>query len=209
MVLDRAPDRYRLVFRFAACTGLRVSEIRALQWRHLELDGLDGPPKVMVRRQFYRGRIQPPKSRHGVRDVPLALDLADALRAARSRSKFAGATDLVFAGQGGLPFSDSNISSRVLKPLVSEAGAPWASWHTYRHTCASMLFAEGRNIKQVQRWLGHHSPDFTLRTYVHLLSDGVGEGLTLGAAPMPTGVAMDLAMFPAEGHVDRELVEAA
>jgi integrase len=30
--------------------------------------------------------------------------------------------------------------------------------HTLRHTCASRLFAAGRNAVQVQRWRGHHSP---------------------------------------------------
>jgi len=43
---------------------------------------------------------------------------------------------------------------------------------------ASRLFAEGRNPVQVQRWLGHHSPSFTIDTYVHLLDDDVGEPLT-------------------------------
>jgi hypothetical protein len=31
----------------------------------------------------------------------------------------------------------------------------------------------------VQRWLGHHSPSFTLDTYVHLLEDDLGEPLDL------------------------------
>lgn len=30
---------------------------------------------------------------------------------------------------------------------------------------------------QVQRWLGHHSPSFTLDTYVHLLDNDFGEPL--------------------------------
>jgi hypothetical protein len=34
-----------------------------------------------------------------------------------------------------------------------------------------MLFRHGANAKQVQVWLGHHSPAFTLATYVHLLPD--------------------------------------
>jgi len=29
----------------------------------------------------------------------------------------------------------------------------------------------GLNASQVQLWLGHHSPAFTLATYVHLLPD--------------------------------------
>jgi hypothetical protein len=38
---------------------------------------------------------------------------------------------------------------------------------------------------QVQRWLGHHSPSFTLDTYVHLLDGDLGEPL----APLTTNSA--------------------
>jgi hypothetical protein len=44
-----------------------------------------------------------------------------------------------------------------------------------------MLFEGGKNAKQVQTWLGHHSPSFTVDTYVHLLRDGPGEPLRLSA----------------------------
>ena len=30
-------------------------------------------------------------------------------------------------------------------PATEEAGVPWCGWHTLRHTCASVLFDEGRN----------------------------------------------------------------
>ena len=75
--------------------------------------------------------------------------------------------------------------SRYLKPAMEEVGAPWGGFHTLRHTCASILFANGRNIRQVQHWLGHHSPSFTLDTYVHLLDDGIGEGLDLPRTSTP------------------------
>ena len=42
-----------------------------------------------------------------------------------------------------------------------------------------MLFAQGRNVKQVQEWLGHATPTITLDTYVHLMDEGVGEALEL------------------------------
>ena len=57
----------------------------------------------------------------------------------------------------------------------------WARCHTFRHTVASRLFAEGRNAVQVQRWLGHHAASFTLDTYVHLLDGDLG--MPLEAAP--------------------------
>ena len=53
-----------------------------------------------------------------------------------------------------------------------------------RHTVASRLFAEGRNVVQVQRWLGHHSASFTLDTYVHLLENDLGEPLQARDEPV-------------------------
>ena len=57
-------------------------------------------------------------------------------------------------------------------------------FHAFRHACASMLFAKGRNVKQVQEWLGHANPSITLETYVHLMDEGVGEPLEL-ETPIP------------------------
>jgi integrase len=56
------------------------------------------------------------------------------------------------------------------------------SFHTFRHTCASLLFDAGRNIKQVQEWLGHADPGFTLSTYVHLMDEGVGDAAFMDTA---------------------------
>jgi integrase len=77
------PD-HRLMFRFLAATGLRWSELIALQWRHLRLGGSD--PHVRVRRALVRGRVEPPKSRYGKRQVPLEPELVSALRKHRSEA---------------------------------------------------------------------------------------------------------------------------
>jgi hypothetical protein len=63
----------------------------------------------------------------------------------------------------------------MLKPAVRRAGVPWAGFHTLRNTCPSMLFRSGWNAKQVQVVVGHHSPAFTLATYVHLIPDDLPE----------------------------------
>jgi hypothetical protein len=85
-----------------------------------------------------------------------------------------------------------------MKPAAEEACVPWVGFHTFRHTCASMLFAQGRNAVQVQRWLGHHSAAFTLATYVHLMDGDLGEPLSLSAsAPLrPASEASDDAPAP-------------
>ncbi len=57
----------------------------------------------------------------------------------------------------------------MVKPVMEEAGVPWAAFHTLRHTYASLQLACGVNVVQLSRALGHHSAAFTLDTYVHLL----------------------------------------
>jgi integrase len=78
---------------------------------------------------------------------------------------------LVFHSAVGTVIDSSKLMSRVLKPAGRRAGVPWVGFHTFRHTCATTLFRRGLNAKQVQVWLGHHSPAFTLATYVHFLDD--------------------------------------
>ncbi len=169
--------RYRLAFELLATTGLRWSEFAALRWRDLRLDGEQ--PHVQVRRAWVRGTYGPPKSRHGRRDVPLTWELADKLRDARRASEWPRDEDLAFASLRGTPLDHADLMRRVLRPAAGEAGAPWAGFHTFRHTCATLMFARGANAVQVQRRLGHHSPSFTLDTYVHLLPDDPGEPVDL------------------------------
>jgi len=66
---------------------------------------------------------------------------------------------------------------------------PWAGFHTLRHTCASGCSPRAGTV---QRWLGHADPGFTLRTYVHLLNDDLGEPLDLplmGVSGVPASLA--------------------
>jgi Phage integrase family len=59
----------------------------------------------------------------------------------------------------------------AVEPVL--VAAAWVHFHSLRHTCASMLFDGGKNIKQVAVWLGHTDPAFTLRTYVDLMDQGL------------------------------------
>jgi integrase len=164
-VLAVIHPRHRLMFELMAGTGLRISEVIALEWRHLALDG--SAPVVRVRRAIVRGTMGAPKTRHGKRDVALAHSLVLKLRAANSERR-AAPGDLVFPSERGTSLNPSNVRNRVLAPAVQEASAPWAAFHTFRHTFASMQVAQGCNIVQLSRALGHHSPSFTLSVYAHL-----------------------------------------
>ena len=94
--------------------------------------------------------------------------------------------ELLFTGPEGERVDRAWLWRRQLVPARDAAGIPWATFHTFRHTCASILFAEGRNPKQVQMWLGRSDPGFTLRAYGHLIDDGLGDADFLDAAKWAT-----------------------
>lgn len=121
-----------------------------------------------------RGGFNPPKSRHGRRDVPLDPALVSALRRWRAEPEWSGKQDLVFLSGRGTVLQYSNVLGRVVKPAMEEAGAPWAGFHSLRHTFASLHIERGTNIKQLSWLMGHHWPSFTLDTYVHPSDEGVG-----------------------------------
>ncbi len=180
MVLRIVPAKWRPLFQTLAATGIRWSEAAGLKWGDLKLDGSE--TSLRVRHAYVRDTFKPPKSKYGVRTIPIDMALARALREHRRRSKFSADADLVFPARNGAPLRQENVRRRVMAPAAGEAGVPWIGFHTFRHTCASLLFDSGRNAVQVQRILGHHSPAFTLSVYVHLLDEGVGGPLDLGAA---------------------------
>jgi integrase len=171
------PAPHKLLVRLLAATGMRISEAFALRWGDLQLDG--ERPAVRVRRAYVRGKFKPPKSKYGRRDVPIDFELVRELRRARGASDYDGERDLVFCTPRGTPLDYRNLLTRTFKPAAQEADVSWAAFHTLRHTCASRLFAAGRNAVQVQRWLGHHSPAFTLTVYVHLLDEDLGGPLAV------------------------------
>jgi len=178
-LLAIAPAHHRGLLELLAGTGLRISEAIGLRRRDLRLDG--SRPVVQVRRAVVRGRVEPPKSRHGRREVPLAPPLVDRLRA-HMADRPDDPDALVFATAAGSPLDPNNLRRRMLKPLAEEAGASWAGFHTLRHTFASLQLAAGVNVVQLSRALGHHSASFTLDTYVHLLEGEAAPALDVAAA---------------------------
>lgn len=67
--------------------------------------------------------------------------------------------------------------------LVEEVNAPWAGFHTFRHTFASLHLSRGTNLLQLSRALGHHSAAFTLSRYTHLLPGEEALALDLPTTP--------------------------
>jgi len=182
-VLAMAPNEHKVLFELLATTGLRISEAIGLQRLHLQLDGSE--PEVCVRRAIVKGRVEPPKTKHGRRDVRLPPSLVHKLRSHLAAQGDLDSTAPAFPNGAGEVLCPDNLRRRVLKPLVEEAGAPWAAFHTFRHTFASIHLREGTNLLQLSRALGHHSAAFTLTRYTHLLPGDEAPALDLGSSVRP------------------------
>jgi integrase len=64
-----------------------------------------------------------------------------------------------------------------LQPAMRNAGLYDSTkrsltWHDLRRTAGSLLLRRGMNIVYVSRYLGHSSPEVTLRVYAKLLDAG-------------------------------------
>jgi integrase len=162
----------RLLVRFLAETGLRISELKALRWGDLELDA---EPIVRVRR---RHRVldgeQETKSERSSGTVPISPQLARELKTHRLRNGQPGLEVLVFTAQNGRRLDEANYRRRVLDPACDHAGLAPIGFHVLRHTHGTIVAAATKDVRAVQRRLRHASASFTLATYVHLLDDRTG-----------------------------------
>jgi integrase len=167
-ILANAGQWYPLLVT-AAFTGMRSSELRGLRWGDVDFD----LKVVHVRRRAdYRRTIGDPKSAAGTREIPLIDLVANALRAHRVASKWAGADDYVFCnGAGRITFHQS-IQHRGFIPVQVTAGIDPARYglHSLRHFYASWLIGlRHYSPKEIQTMLGHATLAMTFDTYGHLL----------------------------------------
>jgi integrase len=164
-LLAEIPEEHRLFVEFLVSSGLRWSEAIAVERGDIDPDTC----LLSIERSADPGRkVQATKSLPSVRQVRLSEDLVGRLVEA---SEGRGPTDLLFADEDGKMLAYPFMREEVLIPAARRAGLPYSGFHALRHTAASLLFASGRNVKEVQEFLGHANPGFTLTTYIHLLRD--------------------------------------
>jgi len=93
------------------------------------------------------------------------------LREHRLRSLHSQPGDFVFASADGSPLH-YRAAVRALDAAAKRAnlntdGLPKLSWHSLRHTAASLLIARGLNVAYLSRVLGHATSAITLTVYAH------------------------------------------
>ena len=75
---------------------------------------------------------------------------------------------LVFTSTIGTALDDRNVR-RAFRDVLTAANLPIMRIHDLRHTCATLLLAQGVHPKAVQSILGHSQISLTMDTYSTLL----------------------------------------
>jgi integrase len=141
----RDADVIRLLF----FTGMRVGEVRALQWRDVDLDGR----AILVTRNVSGGQVVKTPKGGRARLVPLAQPAVAVLRRQAERPDFTGPDDLVFGGRRGELLDDSALRRRYTAACKA-AGLRRVKLHGLRHAAGSHV-ARQAQATEVRDFLGH------------------------------------------------------
>lgn len=141
-------------------TGLRIGELLALRWSDVDFS----ESCLRVHQTVYDGRFDTPKTQASAAPLPLSQEAVYTLR----RLVSGGAADgLVFANRNGGALNPRNLLRRVLRPACVAAEVPSITWHSLRHTHATLLAAQGEMVKTIQSQLRHSTARLSLELYTH------------------------------------------
>lgn len=151
-------EPYRTMAIVAMCTGLRVSEVLALRWEHIDFEA----GVMLVQQGVVNGRIGKVKTEASRDYVPLDPAFAAILfdwKGTRSEG-------LVFPSHvtGGCYYAGI-IQRQILKPKGESIGVSDLGWHTFRHTYRSLLDATGAPIGVQQKLMRHSNVATTMNVY--------------------------------------------
>ena len=77
-------------------------------------------------------------------------------------------TGLVFTNLTGGPM-DPETATKSFQRVLRRVGLPHQRFHDLRHACASLLLAQGLDLKVIQEILGHSTITITADLYAHVM----------------------------------------
>ncbi|PPF29923.1 site-specific integrase [Rathayibacter tritici] len=180
-------DPHHSLYLAALALGMRKGELLGLRWSDVDLDARELRVRQTVQR-LGAGQgmvIGTPKTNRSRRTIPLPQLAVDALTA-RRRAQLVDQQlmgerwtelGLVFTTSIGTIIEPTNLR-RSFDAAIAKAGVRRIRFHDLRHTCASLLLAEGVPMRVVMEILGHSAMAITSDIYAHVMPSALTNAAT-------------------------------
>lgn len=164
---DKQPEH--IGYALCICTGIRIGELCALQWKDIDLKERTISVKKTLQRIYIKdmnGRghskiiISPPKSQKSRRIIPVAGKMCEILSEIKQQKE-------TYLLTGREEFIEPRVCRKNFKEFMQENKLPDIRFHALRHTFATQCIAMGTDYKTVSELMGHASVSFTMNFYVH------------------------------------------
>ena len=182
-LLEATKDHYlSLLIQMTVFYGLRRSEVLGLKWdaidfqrntitiRHIVSNAVADGKRILIREDRA-------KTKSSLRSLPLIADLREKLLERKAQQeenkKICGNCynqeydGYVFVDPMGKLYVPDEVTAHF-RNLLKQKGLRRIRFHDLRHSCASLLLANGVPMKQIQEWLGHSDMGTTANIYSHL-----------------------------------------
>jgi integrase len=158
--------------------GLRRGEILALKWSDIDFANKEIHINKAIIHIHGKPMLKGPKSKAGIRDVPIPNFLVELLKKVKPTSELfcpsvegEVMTSVAYkrAWDSYLHYLNIQAGGRDasrINPKVQKVDRITA--HMLRHTYATLLYDANVDIKSTQRYLGHSDIETTLEIYTHL-----------------------------------------
>ena len=173
-IICRLKPFARLLTLLIAVTGLRIGEVLALKWEHVDWRKF----RIRVVSNFVRGRFGEPKSAASKKPVVLHPLVMGLLKNWRETTTYAGNQNFIFASarlKGKGPRMPNMLVEDHLRPAAEKViEIPQGhrfGFHNLRHALTSFLVEIGTDPKTIQDMLRWADPSILFKVYAHSRMD--------------------------------------
>lgn len=194
-ILEACRDpQHRNLFQFAFWSGLRTSELVALDWG--DIDWRRGFVRVSRALTQASSEAETTKTRRGTRDVKLLQPALDALLEQKAHSFLKGDAVFLNPRTGDRWEGDQPIRNSAWAPALKIAKVRYRRPYQTRHTYASMMLTAGESPIWLGGQMGHSDTTMIFRNYGRWIPDAVPEAgnkaVEMFAASRPKKAAIKL-----------------
>ncbi len=162
-IINAAEGTEKAIISLCNSTGIRSSEWIALEKQDVSLETLE----IYIYEAIVYGHRKMTKTLAGQRVIPISKEVADLLSVEMNSHD----SDYVFVNSQGNPWNADSFRKHQWKSIVEKAGVRYRYPYQLRHTFATRLISEGRNLWSIAKLMGHKSPQLLNEHYGNYIEE--------------------------------------